>query len=76
MRLNCKVIQKVTTPPFQVYPLFLAKYFEAPQVIQFLEGPTPPLFNKGGEGVGGGVPTMNMVTLLLLCQLGYSFIYS
>ena len=40
-------------PPFQVYPLFLAKNFEPSQVTQFLEGPTPPPpFNKGG------VPTM------------------
>ena len=31
-----------STPPFQVYPPFLAKHFlPTPQVSQFLEGPTP-----------------------------------
>ena len=37
-----------TSPPFQVYPLFLAKNFVLPQVDQFLEGPTA--FNKDGGG--------------------------
>ena len=52
--LNCKVVKKVATPPistsippFQVYPLFLAKNFIPPQVTQFLEGPTPPLIVEG-----------------------------
>ena len=41
-----------------VYTPFLAKYFiPPPQVTQFLEGPNPPLFNKGG----GGVPTKTSV---------------
>ena len=50
MWLNCKVIKKVAppphfyiSPPFEVYPPFLAKGFVPPplQVTQFLEGPTP-----------------------------------
>ena len=74
MWLNCKVIKKVATltflhhppPPFQVYPPFLAKNFESPQVTQFLEGPTPlpprAPFNKGA--LGG--PTMLLVSLHIL----------
>ena len=48
MWLNCKVIKKCqtpiskSTPPFQVYPPFLAKNFVPPKVTQFLEGLTPP----------------------------------
>ena len=60
MWLNCKVTKKLqppistSTPPFQVYPPFLAKNFvPPPQVTQFLESPTPPPpFNKGGGGEG------------------------
>ena len=52
MQLNCKVIQKVATPPVQGYPPFLAKFLvvPTPQLTQFLEGPTPtpPLIR--GEG--------------------------
>ena len=52
MWLNCKVIKKVAppphfyiSPPFEVYPPFLAKGFvpPPPQVTQFLEGLTPLL---------------------------------
>ena len=32
-----------STPPFQVYLPFLAKIFAPPLVIQFSDGPTPPL---------------------------------
>ena len=52
MWLNCKVIKKwqlpistSTPPPFQVYPLFLAKNFVTPLVTQFSDP-----FNKGGGG--------------------------
>ena len=50
IELNCKVI-KSGNPPFEVYPLFLAKSFvPSPhsQVTQFLEGCPPISFNKGG----------------------------
>ena len=46
----------MTLPPFQGYPVFLAKFLvPPPHVAQVLEGPTPypqPLpFNKGGGGL-------------------------
>ena len=63
MQLNCKVIEKVGTPPpshfysnplFKGYPLFLAKFSVPPKVTQFLEGPTHPLplppLISGGRG--------------------------
>ena len=49
--------KKVTTPPFlhqpppfRIYPLFLAKNFEPPQVTQFLKGPTLLPLKRGGGG--------------------------
>ena len=68
MQLNCKVIKKVatsspistSTPPFQSYLPFLAKFLlppppPPPQMAQFLEGSTPPAppppLNKGGGGI-------------------------
>ena len=59
MQLNIRVIKKwqppisTSTPLFQGYPPFLAKYLVPPQVTQFFEGPTPSS-DKGG----GGIPTM------------------
>ena len=62
MQLNCKVkksgnplISIWPSPPFQGYPVFLAKFLvPPPHVAQVLEEPTPyplPLpFNKGGGG--------------------------
>ena len=48
MQLNRKVIKKwqtpisTSTPFFQGYSYFLAKFLVPPQVIQFLECPTSP----------------------------------
>ena len=35
---------------FQGYPPFLAKFWVSPQVIQFFEGPTPPLIRRERGG--------------------------
>ena len=53
MQLNCKVIKKwlppisTSTPPFQSYPPFLAKFLVPPSDSIF--GMSCPPFNKGGE---------------------------
>ena len=61
MWLNCKV-KKVATPyfyintPFQGYPLFLAKNFEPPpplKWVNFWKVLPPPPFNNGAGGGGG-----------------------
>ena len=53
--LNCEEIKKWqppisrSTPPFQVYPHFLAKNFVPSQVTHFLEGPTSSLIRGWGS---------------------------
>ena len=62
IELNCKVVKKVATPHFYINPLplfkfippFLAKTVVPHQVIQFLEGPTPPFDRSGARGGGEG----------------------
>ena len=57
MQWNCKVIKKVatppistSTPPFQGYPPFLAKFLLLhPQVTQFWKVLPPPFNREGGS---------------------------
>ena len=54
IELNCKIIKNVAPPPpfSGLSPPFLEKNFVPPpqQVTQYLEGLTPPPFNKGERG--------------------------
>ena len=61
-----------STPPLQVYPLFLAKNF-VPSPSDSFFGRSYSPFNKEGGGVGG-VPTMIILIIYIYIYL-YIYIY-
>ena len=77
MQLNCKVIRKwqlpspisISTPLFQGYLPFLAKFLVPPEYqTSYPIPPPPPTFNKRG---GGGGPTMLRDIIKLFTSLAY-----